>query len=129
MKHNKPNFNRHLRVGEEIRHALSSLLMRGEVHEFASTVPVTVSEVRVSPDLRHATAFVLPLGGKDKANVLKALREATAAFRYALAQEVELQFMPQIRFELDESFDQADKISKILKADEKKRKPETKVDE
>jgi ribosome-binding factor A len=115
---NKPReFSRNLRVGEEVRHALSALLQRGEVSEFQSTIPITVSEVKVSPDLRHAVAFIYPLGGRDKDAILKALREATPAFRQHLAGAVQLQFVPNLRFELDTSFDEADKINKILQED------------
>ena len=122
MRQNKrPSFNRNLRVGEELRHALSLLLQRGAVHEFSSIdVPITVSEVRVSSDLRHATAYVLPLGGRDRDRILQDLRAATPSFRHHLAQEVKLQFMPQLRFELDESFEQAEKIERLLQQDKKR---------
>jgi ribosome-binding factor A len=117
--------DRNLRVGEEIRHAISAMLMRGEVYQFESYgIPVTVTEVRVSIDLRHANVFVMPLGGQKQNEILKNLRkpEVVKEFRMLLADAVKLQFVPNIRFELDTSFDEGDKITRLLRADEKKRK-------
>lgn len=113
-----PPGTRPLRVGEEIRHAVSSILMRGEIHNFESYgVPVTVTEVRVSPDLRHANIYVMPLGGQRKDDIIYNLRNADVLreFRMALADAVELQYVPQLRFELDESFEAADKIERLIK--------------
>ncbi|TAH35324.1 MAG: 30S ribosome-binding factor RbfA [Alphaproteobacteria bacterium] len=117
--------DRNLRVGEEIRHAVSAMLMRGEVHQFESYgIAITVTEVRVSSDLRHANIFVMPLGGQKQNEILKNLRnpEVVKEFRMLLADAVKLQFVPNIRFELDTSFDEGDKITRLLRADEEKRK-------
>ena len=117
--------DRHLRVGEEIRHALSAMLQRGEIYNFESYgIPVTVTEVRVSVDLRHANAFVMPLGGQRQDEILKNLRkiEVVKEFRLLLADAVKLQFVPQLRFELDSSFEEAAKIERLLRADEERKK-------
>lgn len=106
-----------LRVGEEVRHALSAILARGEVHDdtLARHV-VSVTEVRMSPDLRHATAFVKPLLGKDEAEVIKALRTHTAYLQREIARTVKLKFAPKIKFIADESFDEGSHISQLLRA-------------
>ena len=105
-----------LRVGEEVRHALSAILMRGEVHDdvLASHV-VSVTEVRMSPDLRHATAFVKPLLGQDEQAVLKALRTRTAYLQREVARSVKLKFAPRIKFLADESFDEGSHIDALLR--------------
>ena len=106
-----------LRVGEEVRHALSAVLARGEVHDdtLARHV-VSVTEVRMSPDLRHATAFVKPLLGKDEAAVLKALRTHTAFLQREVAKSIKLKFAPKIKFIADESFDEGSHIGQLLRA-------------
>jgi ribosome-binding factor A len=112
---------RPLRVGEEIRHALSRILTR-EMDRFDDPdlygKTVTVTEVRISPDLRNATAFVVPLGvtvsGEAAAPLIKALNRAAGFFRGQIAREVNLQFSPSIRFKLDESFDEASRIEAVL---------------
>ena len=112
---------RPLRVGEEIRHALSRILAR-ELDRLNDPdlygKSVTVTEVRISPDLRNATAFVVPLGatvsGAEAEPLIKALNRAAGFFRGLIAREVKLQFSPTIRFKLDESFDEASRIEKIL---------------
>jgi ribosome-binding factor A len=116
-----PPGQRPLRVGEEIRHALSHILTyeadRLDDPDLYGK-SVTVTEVRVSPDLRNATAFVVPLGatvqGEDPAPLIKALNRASGYFRGMLAREVRMQFSPTIRFKLDESFDEASRIQTIL---------------
>jgi len=106
---------RQLRVGEELRHALARVLARGELSDPAlDGVTVTVTEVRVSPDLRNATAFVTPFGGGEAGPLVKALNRAAGYFRGMLAREVRLQFSPTIRFKLDESFDEASRIEAVL---------------
>ncbi len=120
-----PRGDRPLRVGEEIRHAISAMLMRGDIANFESYgVPVTVTEVRVSPDLRHANIFVMPLGGQKKDQILKNLRlvDVVKEFRMLLAKMVKLQFVPNIRFELDTSFDEAEKIERLLRAGNERKK-------
>ncbi len=112
---------RPLRVGEEIRHALSHILTY-EADRLSDPdlygKSVTVTEVRISHDLRSATAFVVPLGatvqGYDAAPLIKALNRAAGYFRGLLAREVRLQFSPTIRFKLDESFDEASRIEAVL---------------
>jgi ribosome-binding factor A len=120
-KSSTPTGQRPLRVGEEIRHALSHILTyemdRLDDPELYGK-SVTVTEVRVSHDLRSATAFVVPLGatveGTESAPLIKALNRAAGYFRGLLAREVRLQFSPTIRFKLDESFDEASRIEAML---------------
>ncbi|HEY6815077.1 MAG TPA: 30S ribosome-binding factor RbfA [Croceibacterium sp.] len=104
-----------LKVGERVRHILSELLARGEVHDDTLTAhTVSVTEVRMSPDLRNATAFVKPLLGEDEAVVLKALRTNTAFFQREVAKRLGLKFAPKLRFRADESFDEAGRIERLL---------------
>ena len=106
---------RQLRVGEELRHVLAQVLSRGELRDpdlVGRTI--TVTEVRISPDLKNATAFIVPLGGEHKAEVLKALRRCSAFLRGAIGHEVRLRVVPRLSFELDVSFDHAQKIEEIL---------------
>jgi ribosome-binding factor A len=104
-----------LKVGEQVRHVLSELLMRQQVHDEVLTAhSVSVTEVRMSPDLRHATAYVKPLLGADEEEVLKALRTNTAFFQREVAQRLKLKFAPRIKFLPDESFDEAGRIDRLL---------------
>ena len=106
-----------LRVGEQVRHVLSEILMRGDVHdETLASHLVSVTEVRMSPDLRHATVFVKPLLGQDEADVLKALRTNTAFFQREVANRVRTKFAAKIKFLADESFDEGSKIDALLRA-------------
>ncbi|OQW43459.1 MAG: ribosome-binding factor A [Proteobacteria bacterium SG_bin5] len=110
---------RTLRVGEQVRHALSDILLRGEVHDpLLSAVTVTVTEVRMAPDLRTATAFVKPLLGRDEQAVLKALRTNTAYLQSEVARRVQLKYAAKLKFLLDESFDEGGKIDALLRAPE-----------
>jgi ribosome-binding factor A len=113
---------RQLRVGELIRHALAEMLARGEIHDevLASRV-VTVPEVRMSSDLRLATIYVMPLGGKDLAPVLEALDRHRKFIRGEIAHAVNLKFAPEIRFLADETFDEAARIDRLLASDKVKR--------
>ncbi len=105
-----------LRVGEQVRHALSDVLMRGEVHDpVLASHMVSVTEVRMSPDLRHATAFVKPLLGKDEDEVLKALRTNTAFLQREVARSVKLRFAPKLKFIADESFDEGSHVDRLLR--------------
>lgn len=105
---------RQLRVGEEIRHALADILRRGELRDPALLdVNVTVTEVRISPDLKNATAFVMPLGGGNP-EVIAALNRASPFLRSQVAREVRLQHVPRLGFEADTSFDYATKIDRLL---------------
>ena len=104
-----------LKVGEQVRHILSELLMRQEVHdEVLSAHSVSVTEVRMSPDLRHATAYIKPLLGANEEAVLKALRTNTAFFQKEVAQRLRLKYAAKIKFLSDESFDVAGHIDKLL---------------
>ena len=105
-----------LKVGEQLRHILSELLTRQEVHDDVLTAhSVSVTEVRMSPDLRHATVFVKPLLGEDEEAVLKALRTNTAFFQREIARRVKLKYAAKLKFLGDESFDEADRIERLLR--------------
>jgi len=105
-----------LRVGEQVRHALSDILMRGEVHDdVLAKHMVSVTEVRMSPDLRHATAFIKPLLGKDEEAVLKALRTNTAYLQREVAKHTKLKYAAKLKFLADESFDEGSHIDKLLR--------------
>ena len=109
---------RQLRVGELIRRTLSDVLMRGDVHDpDLAGVSVTVGEVRMSPDLRVATVFVLPLGGVNVETVIKALARSAHELRHAVNKAVKLKFSPQLRFLADETFDQMDHTRAMLGED------------
>ena len=107
---------RQLRVGEEIRHLLADLLERGNMRDpDLRDATITVTSVDVSPDLRNATAFVMPLGGQDKERLLSALRRAAPWFRARVSEKAGLRSAPEIRFDLDKTFDEADKIGALLR--------------
>lgn len=104
-----------LKVGERVRHILSELLARGEVHDDTlSAHQISVTEVRMSPDLRQAKVYVKPLLGQDEAVVVKALQVNTAFFQREVAQRLGLKFAPKLRFMADESFDEAGRIEQLL---------------
>ncbi len=106
-----------LRVGEQVRHALSDILMRGDVHdETLASHLVSVTEVRMSPDLRHASAFVIPLLGANAEAVLKALRTNTAYLQSEAARRVNTKYAAKLKFLLDESFDEGSHIDALLRA-------------
>lgn len=110
---------RTLRVGEQVRHVLSEILQRGDVHDDTLTKHViSITEVRMSPDLRHATVFVKPLLGKDEQAVLKALRTNTAYLQREVAHRVQNKYAAKLKFLADESFDEGSHIDALL------RKPE-----
>ena len=107
---------RQLRVGELIRHELADLLARGEVHDpVIEGHMITVPEVRVSADLRLATIYVMPLGGRDAKEVIDALERNSRYVRGEIARRVNLKFAPEIRFRIDERFDEAERIEKLLR--------------
>jgi ribosome-binding factor A len=107
-----------LRVGEQVRHVLSDLLQRGEVHDdILSTHLVSITEVRMSPDLRHATVFVKPLLGQDEEAVLKALRQNTAFLQREVAHRVRTKYAARLKFVADESFDEGSHIDRILRSE------------
>ncbi|HSK39033.1 MAG TPA: 30S ribosome-binding factor RbfA [Arenibaculum sp.] len=106
---------RQLRVGEEVRHALAEMLHRGDFHDpELRSLNVTVTEVRVTPDLRNATAFVTPLGGENVPETVAALRRATPFLRGQVARAVKLKYVPSLSFEPDTSFDYATRIDTLL---------------
>jgi ribosome-binding factor A len=105
-----------LRVGEQTRHALSAILMRGDVHdETLASHLVSVTEVRMSPDLRHATVFVKPLLGADEAEVLAALKKHVRYLRAEVARRVNTKYAAELKFLADESFDEGGKIDTLLR--------------
>ncbi len=107
---------RALRVGEQVRHILSEILARGDVHDdLLSKHPVSVTEVRMSSDLRHATVFVKSLLGKEEEAILKALRTNTAWLQKSVAEKMTLKYAAKLKFLSDESFDEASHIDKLLR--------------
>ncbi|MFC0339811.1 30S ribosome-binding factor RbfA [Paracoccus niistensis] len=113
---------RQLRVGELIRRTLSDVLLRGDVHDpDLNRHSITVGEVRTSPDLKVATAYVLPLGGHDAEEALAALRRNTRELRHLVAKDMSLKYAPNLRFVLDETFDRMDDTRRIF-ADERVRR-------
>ncbi len=107
---------RQLRVGEEIRHALALAFERGEVHDPAlAGRSLTVTEVRISPDLKNATAFVVPLGGGDLGDTVDVLNRAAGFLRTFVGHQVRLRHVPRLSFQADRSFDEADKIERVLR--------------
>lgn len=105
-----------LRVGEAVRHVLADILQRGDVHDdvLASHL-VSVTEVRMSPDLKHATVFVKPLLGKDEDVVLKALRTNTAYLQREVARRIKMKFAAKLKFLSDESFEEGSHIDALLR--------------
>jgi ribosome-binding factor A len=114
-EHAKPPSQRQLRVGELIRHKLAEMLVRGDIHDdaLASNV-VTVPEVRLSPDLKLATAYVVTLGDRDTKEVIEALNRHKRFIRGEIAHAVNLKFAPDIRFRRDETFEEASRIDELL---------------
>jgi ribosome-binding factor A len=106
-----------LRVGEQVRHALSDILMRGDVHDDTlASHSVSVTEVRMSPDLRHATVFVKPLLGSNEEAVIKALRTNTAYLQSEVARRVNTKYAAKLKFLADESFDEGTHIDTLLRS-------------
>lgn len=109
---------RQLRVGELIRRTLSDVLARGDIHDpDLNRMSITVGEVRTSPDLKVATAYILPLGGQGRDEALAALRANRVELRRAVAKGMALKFAPEIRFELDETFDRMDETRRLFAED------------
>ena len=111
---------RQLRVGEEIRHALADVLMRGDVPWPQGLNPpaISVTEVKISPDLQNATVYVMPLGGVKKAETVRAMNDGAGYFRFVVGKAVKLRHVPKLKFVSDESFEEAHRIEKILLAPE-----------
>jgi ribosome-binding factor A len=113
---------RQLRVGELIRHELADMLARGDVHDpVIQGHLITVPEVRMTADLRLATIYIMPLGGRDKKDVIDALERNQRYVRGEIARRVNLKFAPEIRFRIDERFDEAERIEKLLRTSAVKR--------
>ena len=107
---------RQLRVGETVRHAVAEILSQGEVHDpDLEGHIITVPEVRMSPDLKLATVYVMPLGGRDIGVVIAALERNKKYLRGEIAHRVNLKFAPEIRFRTDDRFDEAERIEKLLR--------------
>jgi ribosome-binding factor A len=107
---------RQLRVGELIRHAMAEMLSRGEIHDpVIEAHMITVPEVAMTADLRLATVYVMPLGGRDAKPVIEALERNKKFLRGEVARRINLKFAPDIRFRFDERFDEAERIEKILR--------------
>lgn len=108
---------RQLRVGEEVRHILSQAFARGEFYEEAlKGVTLTIPEVQVSPDLRHARVFVYPIGGaSDISSILEALNSLGSDFRTKVARQLTMKYVPKLRFYLDSTFEEAAKIESLLR--------------
>jgi ribosome-binding factor A len=118
---------RQLRVGELIRHALAEMFSRGEIHDpVIEAHMITIPEVAMTPDLRLATVYVMPLGGRDAKPVIEALERNKKFLRGEIAHRVNLKFAPDIRFRFDERFDEAERIEKILRTPEVRRDLEPK---
>jgi ribosome-binding factor A len=112
---------RQLRVGELIRRTLSDVLQRGDLHDpDIGRMSITVGEVRVTPDLRTATAYVLPLGGGDREAALTLLRRNTAELRHLVVKGMSIKFAPELKFEIDETYDRIEETRRMF-ADERVR--------
>ncbi|MEE8392982.1 MAG: 30S ribosome-binding factor RbfA [Rhodospirillales bacterium] len=113
-EHKTPS-QRHLRIGEELRHALADIIERGEIRDPGLRgTSITVTEVSVSPDLRNAVFYVIPLGGGDNEAVVEGLERAMPFLRRRVAEKVKLKYVPKISFTADTSFDRAEKIDALL---------------
>ena len=116
----KPITQRQLRVGEMIKQALSMIFIRGEAKiSEINTKEITVTEVRMSPDLKTAKAFVLPLGGKNSQEIIEKLKEFSFIIRKVLSKKITMKFLPKILFVKDESFDYAEKIENLIRQTQK----------
>ncbi|QYX57053.1 30S ribosome-binding factor RbfA [Roseovarius sp. SCSIO 43702] len=116
---------RQLRVGELIRRTLSEVLMRGDIHDpDLNRYSVTVGEVRTSPDLKIATAYVLPLGGKGQDEIVGLLARNQGELRRIIGQKLALKFAPELRFRLDETFDKMDEARRLFEKDDVRRDTE-----
>ena len=117
-RHNSsiPFSQRQLRVGELIKQSLGQIFLRDEAKvPILETKNITVTEVRMSPDLKNARAYVIPLGGKDTENTVSVLTEFSPLIRKALSKKINMKFLPKVSFVSDKSFDYAEKIEKLIK--------------
>jgi ribosome-binding factor A len=117
----RPPSQRQLKVGEEIRHAVATVLMRNETHDpTLESLSITVSEVRISPDLKNASLYVTPLGGHaDAQGIIERLNVAAPAIRRESGKRLHLKYLPKLYFKLDKSFDYAGRINELLMTDPK----------
>lgn len=119
-----------LRVAELVRHAIAQLLSRGQINDpVIEKHVITVSRVKMSPDLKLATIYVVPLGGKDEPEVIAALDRHKKFLRGEIAHEVNLKFAPEVRFRIDDSFDNVSKIDALLNSEKVKRDLEASRDD
>ena len=118
----KPPTQRQLRVGEELRHIIANIIERGEIRDpDLAGRAITVTEVRISPDLKNATVFVVPLGGGEVETVVKGLKRARSIIRHEVARQVDLRVAPDLFFEPDTSFDEASHIDALLRSPQVRR--------
>lgn len=111
----KVQSQRQLRAGELVRRALADIIAEGAIHDPAvSGVPVTITEARMSPDLRHATVFVAAMGQADRVKLARALDHAAGFLQRELARRIDLRFTPKLRFEADDRFDEAAHVDEVL---------------
>ena len=114
-RNNSVKSQRQLKVGEELRHLISNALLRGSFYdEHLDNNNITVTEVNISPDLKNAKVYVMPLGGENKLNVLNSLNKVTGRVKKIISSNISLRQTPQIIFKIDETFEQAKKINDIL---------------
>jgi ribosome-binding factor A len=111
----RPVSHRQLKVGEAIRHILANLFLQAELPMPGLPVSVTITQVKMSPDLQNATVYIMPLGGQFREETLAYLIEVAGYIRYQLGKELHLKFTPALRFRLDESFEKAQRIDELLK--------------
>lgn len=127
LKTGKGPTQRMLRIGELVRHRLAELLVRGEIHDDVLALNVvSISQVRMSSDLKLATAYVMPLGGKDTEKVIAALERHKKFIRSEVAQTLDLKYAPDIRFREDEIFDEVSRIDQLLFSEKVRRDVEKK---
>lgn len=112
----KPTSHRQLRVGEEIRRIVAQLVMRGDLRTEQPLDSITITHADVSPDLKNATIYIMPLGGEARDEALESLQGASKQIRHQLSKELRLKFIPNLKFTLDTSFDQAQRIEELLKS-------------
>ncbi len=121
-KGHKAPSQRQLRVGEELRHVIANIIERGDIRDpDLAGRAITVTEVRISPDLKNATVFVVPLGGGDCQAILNGLKRAKPFLRHEIARSVDLRAVPNLSFEPDVSFDEASKIDALLRSPQVRR--------
>ena len=114
-----PPGQRQLRVGERLRHILAEVLRRGDLHDpmLAQASLITVTAVEIGPDLKHATAYVMPLGGKNAEEIVHALNRASGYFRTEIGRDLDLHYTPKVSFRIDQSFENAAHIENLLRQD------------